>query len=183
MYRGERHLWKGLAAGLAGGLAASWTMNRFQGLWSALARTRERARAAAQAGGRGDAAPQPKQQGGQDENATVKTASAISQRLFHHPLTEGEKEAAGPVVHYTFGTSMGGLYGIATEVMPAAGSGAGMPFGAAVWLAADEIAVPALSLSKPASEAPLSSHVYALASHLVYGLTADAVRRLVRRMI
>ena len=31
-------LWKGLAAGLIGGLVASWTMNRFQDVWSKLAK-------------------------------------------------------------------------------------------------------------------------------------------------
>ena len=31
-------VWKGLAAGLVGGLVASWTMNRFQDVWSKLAK-------------------------------------------------------------------------------------------------------------------------------------------------
>lgn len=29
-------VWKGLAAGLIGGLVASWTMNRFQDVWTKL---------------------------------------------------------------------------------------------------------------------------------------------------
>ena len=33
--------WKGLAAGLVGGLVASWTMNRFQDVWSKLAKAIE----------------------------------------------------------------------------------------------------------------------------------------------
>jgi hypothetical protein len=36
--RGEGDVLKGLAAGLVGGLIASWTMNRFQDLWNELAR-------------------------------------------------------------------------------------------------------------------------------------------------
>jgi hypothetical protein len=31
--RGEGDLWKGLVAGLIGGLVASWTMNCFQDVW------------------------------------------------------------------------------------------------------------------------------------------------------
>src|SRR5687768_3520744 len=31
-------VWKGLAAGLIGGLVASWTMNRFQNVWSKVAK-------------------------------------------------------------------------------------------------------------------------------------------------
>jgi hypothetical protein len=37
-----------------------------------------------------------------------------------------------------------------------------------------------VGLAKWPTEYPLSTHVYALASHFVYGLTAEAVRRAVR---
>jgi len=57
---------------------------------------------------------------------------------------------------------------------------AGVPFGAVFWLTADEAAVPLLGLAKAPTEYPVSTHVYALASHLVYGLTAELVRRTVR---
>jgi hypothetical protein len=40
--------------------------------------------------------------------------------------------------------------------------------------------LPALGLSKPTTEYPLSTHAYALASHLVYGLTTEIVRGAVR---
>ena len=55
-----------------------------------------------------------------------------------------------------------------------------MPFGATVWLAADDITLPAVGLAEWPTEYPLSTHAYALASHLVYGLTTEAVRRAVR---
>ncbi len=58
-----------------------------------------------------------------------------------------------------------------------------MPFGAAVWLVADDAVVPALGFSKAVTEYPLSTHAYALSSHLVYGLTTDVVRRLVHKLI
>jgi len=50
-----------------------------------------------------------------------------------------------------------------------------------VCAALDEAALPVPGLSKPPTEHPLSSHGLALASHVVYGLTTDGVRRLVRR--
>ena len=53
-------------------------------------------------------------------------------------------------------------------------------FGTAVWLGADEVAVPAFRLSKPPTEYPVSVHAYAFMSHLVYGVTTDLVRRAVR---
>jgi len=43
--------------------------------------------------------------------------------------------------------------------------------------------VPALGLSKPANEYPVSKHAIALSSHLVYGLMTDFLRRLTRRAL
>jgi len=40
-----------------------------------------------------------------------------------------------------------------------------------------------LGLKKPPTEYPLSEHAYALASHLVYGLTTEMVRGAVRNVL
>ena len=177
--RDEGDVWKGLAAGLVGGLVASWTMNRFQDVWFKLAEEFEQSeeQSSARDGG-GD--NQQAQSGEEQEDTTVKTASAISEGIFDHKLTKSEKKFAGPAVHYTFGTAVGGLYGAAAEIAPEVTYGVGLPFGAAFWLVADETAVPLLGLSKGPTEYPIGTHVYALASHFVYGLTAEAVRRAVR---
>jgi uncharacterized membrane protein YagU involved in acid resistance len=68
-------------------------------------------------------------------------------------------------------------------MMPAATVAEGLPFGAAVWLIADEAIVPAAGLSRKPSEYPPSIHAYAFASHLVYGLTTELVRRAIRRAL
>jgi uncharacterized membrane protein YagU involved in acid resistance len=75
---------------------------------------------------------------------------------------------------------MAALYGAAAEFAPGVTTGEGALFGAAVWVTADEGVVPLLGLSKSPTEYPLSIHAYALASHLVYGLTTEVVRRAVR---
>lgn len=179
----EGNLWKGLVAGLVGGLVASWTMNEFQSLVSKLSEDDEKSQGGESAKG------QKKQQGKQSQekkegdDATVKAASAISENVFDHKLTRSEKKIAGPAVHYAFGTLTGGLYGATAELAPAISAGIGLPFGAVFWLAADEAALPALGLSKSPTEYPLSTHAYALASHFVYGLTTDIVRRAVRRAL
>lgn len=165
---------KGLAAGLIGGLVASWTMNQFQALTTKLAEEMEKSQ-----GGKKKQAAQKKE----GDDATVKAASAISEGLFDHKLTKSEKKVAGPAVHYALGILTGGMYGAAAELAPIISSGVGLPFGAVFWLAADEAAVPALGLSKAPTEYPLSTHAYALASHFVYGLTTDIVRRAVRRAL
>ena len=81
------------------------------------------------------------------------------------------------------GVTSGLIYGIVSEIALVTTAGLGLPFGAAVWLVADAVVVPALGLSKPVTEFPLSTHAYALSSHLVYGLTTDLVRRTVRDLL
>ncbi len=177
-------VWKGLAAGLVGGLVASWTMNRFQDMWSTLADGNAKSLDArsSQQGSKPGAEAQQASSEAQDDT-TVKTASAISEALFHHKLTKNEKKVAGTAVHYSLGTGVGGLYGATAELAPDVTAGAGLPFGAAFWLVVDEGAVPLLGLSKGPAEYPFSTHVYALASHLVFGLTAELVRGAVRRAL
>lgn len=155
--------WKGLLAGMAAGLVASWAMNQFQFLWN---RVRPHRR---------ERPPDPAA-----EDATVKAARKVSEGLFHHGLTEQEKRWAGPLVHYAFGAAVGGLYGAVAEKDRRVTAGAGLPFGTAFWLVADETAVPLLGLSEPPNRYPPSVHLYALASHWVFGATAELVRRTLR---
>jgi uncharacterized membrane protein YagU involved in acid resistance len=68
---------------------------------------------------------------------------------------------------------MGALYGLSTEWFPIVGAGRGTLYGGAVWLFADEIAMPALGLLGPLRTTPLSSLVSALASHMSYGFVTD----------
>lgn len=180
----ECELWKGLAAGLIGGLIASWTMNRFQDVWLQLSKTSSSADKRFNDQERANQEGQPANANKQEQDdTTVKAASAISEGIFGHALTKNEKKIAGPAVHYVLGTAVGGLYGGASEVMPESAAGKGLPFGTAFWLVVDETAVPMLGLSKPPSDYPFSTHVYALASHLVYGFTAEIVRRTLRRAL
>jgi putative membrane protein len=192
----EGNVWKGLVAGLAAGLVASWTMNQFQAAWTRVAAGFEKPHGAQsmqpsegpnpdELSGSEQAIAQsksPEEKEDQDD-ATVKTAKAISEGVFGHKLTESEKKPAGAVVHYAFGTVTGGLYGAMAEVTPQVTAGAGIPFGAVFWLTADEVAVPLLGLAKGPTEYPVSTHAYSLASHLVYGLTAELSRRAIRQVL
>jgi len=182
--RGRADVWKGLVAGLVGGLVASWTMNQFQAVWSGVAEGFEKPHGAqSMKPSEGEATSRTAEDKEEQDDATVKAARAVSEGVFGHELEESEKEAAGAVVHYAFGTAVGGLYGAVAELSPEVTAGAGVPFGAAFWLVADETAVPLLGLAKGPTEYPVSTHAYALASHLVYGLTAELVRRTVRNAL
>jgi len=179
---------KGLVAGVAGGLVASVVMNQFQAVWSKLMGGEEKPHGAQslqqdlpdhglslELQKRGSDDP--------DDNAAVRTGNAVSELVFNHKLSKSEKETAGTIAHYAMGATSGAIYGAAAEVLPITTIGEGIPFGAAVWAIADEAVVPALGLSKAGKEYPLSIHVYAIASHLVYGLTTEVVRRNVRRVL
>jgi uncharacterized membrane protein YagU involved in acid resistance len=72
---------------------------------------------------------------------------------------------------------------VAAEIAPKVTTGSGLPFGALFWLVVDEGAVPLLRLSEGPTSYPLSTHAYALSSHLVYGLTAEVVRRTIRHAL
>jgi hypothetical protein len=183
MQNSEGNVWKGLVAGLAGGLVASWTMNQFQAAWTRIQEGSEKPHGAQSMqpseGSKGDQAEDTKEQ----DDATVKLAKVISKGVLGHELQESEKRSAGAAVHYAFGTVSGGLYGALAEVTPQVTTGVGIPFGAAFWLLADEISVPLLGLSKGPTAYPASTHVYALASHLVYGATAELSRRAIRQVL
>lgn len=177
---------KGLAAGFVGGLVASFVMNQFQALCGKLMEGVERSHGAQSLQqGKPDNEDKPVNPENDEESddATERLASAISENIFGKELTKPEKESAGTVIHYVYGTATGAFYGAAAELAPVITTGVGMPFGTLVWVAGDEGAVPALGLSKSPTEYPLSTHAYSLASHLVYGLTAEAVRRAVRKML
>lgn len=89
------HRWKGFLAGGLAGFAAAFTMSQFHALF-------QKSQPAA----------------AQGEDSTVRTASAISENIFHHHLTADQKKIAGPAVHYSFGASVGAIYGTAAESMP-----------------------------------------------------------------
>lgn len=167
----DRHIAKGLFAGLVGGLIGTIVMTEFQNGWSGASRALNNRKADSNSVAQ-------EQQGEQEkEDATMKAAGKIAE-LTGHQLSHEQKKKLGPLVHYSFGTLQGAVYGSVTEMTgDSAGLLSGLIFGAALFLAADEAAVPALGLSGKPAEYPLSSHLYGLASHLVYGLSADIARR------
>src|SRR6185503_17062071 len=111
----DTNILKGMVAGLAGGLVASWTMNQFQAAWTRIAEGQDKSHGAqSMKPSEGSQGEQAQDTGDQDD-ATVKTAKAISREVFGHELQESEKESAGAAVHYAFGALSGGVYGALAE--------------------------------------------------------------------
>jgi putative membrane protein len=154
----KRSPWKGFLAGAVGGLVAAFAMSQFHSLF-------REAESSAQQG---------------KEDSTVKAASAISQNIFHHDLTPEQKKLAGPTMHYGFGAGVAAIYGTVAEFAPLVCTGWGMPFGAAVWLGAHVITVPALGLSPPIAQSAPRKEAAEFGAHLVYGAVVEGLRRFVR---
>ena len=152
----QRNPSRGLLAGAVGGLIACFVMSQFHSFFQKVESSAE----------------------GNGEDSTVKTAAAVSRTIFHHELTPQQKKIAGPAVHYGFGASVATFYGAAVEVLPVLRTGWGMPFGAAVWLGAHLITVPALGLSEPVTKSTPRREAVEFAAHLVYGAVVEGVRRL-----
>ncbi len=164
----EPDLLKGLLAGVAGGLLASFLMEQFQALWTKVS-------AEAQ-----EAITGEKPRKSQAKPTTVKAADAISKQVLGRKIPKKNQKLAGEAMHYAKGTTSAAIYGTLAEYAPFITVGEGAPFGAAVWLVADEASLPALGLSKTPDKIPVATHVYAFASHLVYGVVTEAIRRAVR---
>jgi putative membrane protein len=169
--RHDTDIVKGIVAGVAGGLLASLVMEQFQSVWNKATEMIKRA------------SEKEKPKGRKSEPATVKVAQSISKNVFGRKLPKSQKRLAGEAVHYAMGVTSGAIYGAVTETVPLTSAGDGLAFGAAVWLLADEVSLPALGFSKLPTKYPLSTHVYALVSHLVYGWTTEMVRRAVRKVL
>ena len=182
------NLYKGVAAGVVGGLAGSFVMNQFQAALGKLMENEDHSHGAQslQQGSPEHGIGRELAERGVDEpddDAAARTGNAISEFVFEHHLTKSEKETAGAVAHYAMGVASGAMYGAVAEMMPVATVGEGLPFGAAVWVIADEGIVPALGLSRNPTDYPASIHAYSFTSHLVYGLTTELVRRAIRRAL
>lgn len=148
---------RGATAGLAAGLVASLVMDLAQ---KGLSKLRS-----SEGGG---------------EPATEQAADRLAQAATGAPVPDERKPIAGQAVHYGFGALLGLGYGIAAEYWPQSTAGWGSAYGIGNALLFDEAAVPAAGLGQAPCDAPASTHLYTLASHLVFGAAAEGTRRLVR---
>ena len=175
-----KHPVRGILAGVASGLAAAWVMNQFTAsvgpkLTEAVQSDEENRKTHDQ---------QEKAKDQPQEDATMKAADAIvNTATGGQHLSWEEKQKDGPIVHYSFGALMGGLYGGLAEYSPAVRSGFGTVFGSLLFAGGDLLAVPALHLSGSPQDAPAASYATPFAAHLVYGATTELVRRIVRLIV
>jgi uncharacterized membrane protein len=149
----------GLASGLAAGLVAAYAMTKFQ-TWV------------------GEAIKPGL--GGTGTPSTETAANRLSKLVTGKTLPKSRRPAAGEAVHYVIGSLVGGLYGLAVERQPKVTAGHGAVFGVTAATVLDETVVPATGLGPGPTKAPLTSHPYSYASHLVFGVVTESARKLFR---
>ncbi|HEX5601122.1 MAG TPA: hypothetical protein VFX63_01185, partial [Pyrinomonadaceae bacterium] len=81
MSNNDSNLLKGMVAGLAGGLLASWTMNQFQAAWTRIAEGSEKSHGAQSMKPSDGSQGEQGQDSGEQDDATVKTAKIISRNV------------------------------------------------------------------------------------------------------
>lgn len=163
---------QGIVAGGVAGLVGSWAMSEAQRLWTHVADGDPPESAA----GRHDA--RDWQERSEHRNANEEVAQIVACRLLGRTLTLEELRVAAPLVHYLFGATVAAAYAAYVDRRPAARSATAL--GAAVWLAADEIALPVAGLSESTTRRPVEIHLQSLAAHLVFGVVVETVRRSIR---
>ncbi len=165
-----RNSWRGIVAGAAGGVSATVAMSAFQSLWNYAGR-RTYSNGSSGANGSGE------------EPATEKMARRLSKGFFGHKLDKRQTGFAANAFRFGFGTAVGAFYGAVAEFSPAIARGDGVPFATGLMAVSDEVAVPALGLSRAPQDRPMSAHLYTLCSHVVYGFVLETTRRAVRRAL
>ena len=163
----RRHQVTSILGGFVGGLAGSFVMERLQ---RALGRLSPEVGGAPGGGGQQYRKPQ-------SEPSTYKAADLVATATTGHAVPASKKPMAGAAVHYAFGGAVGAIYGAAAAYNPELTAGWGLPYGASVWVIADELGMPALGLAPPPTAHPVKDHATTLASHLLFGAVTECVRR------
>ncbi|AEI66236.1 DUF1440 domain-containing protein [Corallococcus macrosporus] len=119
--------------------------------------------------------------GGSQEPSTEKVARKVLSPL-GVDVQGKRKQRLGNLVHFTYGTVWGAIYGALSPRAPLLGKLWGLGFGTFLFLTGDEVAVPALKLAPPPQQTPASSHLGGLAAHWVYGATTETTFRGLSRL-
>jgi putative membrane protein len=148
-----KSLAKGLLAGLVGGLVATAAKSIAEKIY-------------------------PPRTHGEPEPPAV-----LAEKLVGHELVGREKELAEEAIHWGFGALTGAAYGALAEYYPAATSKDGASFGIALASLMHGSALPAMGLSAEPEKQTTRERTSDMATHVVYGLVTETVRRFVRRRL
>jgi putative membrane protein len=107
----------------------------------------------------------------------------LAEKFAGHELVAPEKEVATEAIHWGFGALTGAAYGALVEYYPAANAKDGAGFGMALSSLTHGTMLPAMGLSAEPEEQTTRERTSEMASHVVYGVVTETVRRVVRKML
>jgi putative membrane protein len=148
-----RSLAKGLLAGLIGGLVATAAKTLAERIYP------------------------PRTHGEPEPN------EVLAEKLAGHELVGTQKEVATEAIHWGFGALTGAAYGALAEYYPAATAKDGAGFGMALSSLTHGTMLPAMGLAAESEEQTTRERTSELATHIVYGVVTETVRRVVRKML
>jgi hypothetical protein len=170
----EIKLLGGLAAGVIGGIVATWVLDKYQE--GALQATRRVENAA-------DADPvhsrQQEDQLRSRQRAHVEAAERIAKSTFGKSLTRKQRRNAAPIVRYAVGALAGGAYGFAVEILPVVRRGYGTGYSNLLFLGGSEAVLPWFNFGTR-QKIPRASRTNGLSAPLIYGAVLETTRRVLR---
>jgi hypothetical protein len=95
-------------------------------------------------------------------------------------LSREERSRGGKLVHYSYGSAVGALYGIGAEYFPFLRAQHGIGYGVALWLGGVQIALPLAGLTASPARYSAGEHLFSVTSHAVFGFVAEATRSRIR---
>jgi putative membrane protein len=107
----------------------------------------------------------------------------LAEKIAGHELAVTEKAAAAESIHWGFGALAGAAYGAVVEYYPAATAKDGATFGMALSSLTHGTVLPAMGLSAVPEEQTVRERTSEMASHVLFGVVTETVRRVVRRML
>ena len=153
----QRVLWKGLVAGLVGGLVATGAKTLAERAY-------------------------PPRTSGEPEPPDV-LIDKVSDSVAGKKLDGKSKSIATSAIHWGFGAGIGAIYGTVVEYYPAASARDGATFGVTLMGLTHEGALPALGLSAAPAEQTNREKSSELVTHVVFGVVTETVRSLVRKAL
>jgi putative membrane protein len=109
--------------------------------------------------------------------------AVLAEKVAGHALAADDRAVAAETIHWGFGALTGAAYGALAEFYPAATAKDGAGFGMALASLTHEGVLPAMGLSAPKEEQTTRERTSEMASHAVFGVVTETVRRVVRKVL
>lgn len=117
----------------------------------------------------------PTQEPSTRPSPTEVLADELAEGLTGDRLSDRDRRMAGEAIHYLTGAGLGAAYALLARFVPRATAGRGAVFGLGAWATVEECGLALMGLKPPPWRVACAEHLFAASSHLVFGLSLDAV--------